>query len=69
MPEPTGPHPGPTPTATPPPALRVGVGAVGYRGLFAVREFRAVFAAHAFSLLGLVVAEISLSVLVFDRTP
>ncbi|POX56597.1 MFS transporter [Streptomyces sp. Ru71] len=33
-----------------------------------MREFRAVFAAHAFSLLGLVVAEISLSVLVFDRT-
>ncbi|MEV0975860.1 MFS transporter [Streptomyces sp. NPDC049915] len=41
---------------------------VGYRHLFAVREFRAVFAAHALSLLGLVTAEIALSVLVYDRT-
>ena len=40
----------------------------GYGAVFAVREFRAVFAAHAFSLLGVVVAEISLSVLVYDLT-
>ncbi|MFF1450759.1 MFS transporter [Streptomyces sp. NPDC058274] len=40
----------------------------GYGRVFAVREFRAVFAAHAFSLLGLVVSEISLSVLVYDLT-
>ncbi|WP_328553349.1 MFS transporter [Streptomyces sp. NBC_00358] len=40
----------------------------GYGPVFAVREFRAVFAAHAFSLLGLVVAEITLSVLVYDLT-
>ncbi|MEW2252597.1 MFS transporter [Streptomyces sp. NPDC006975] len=40
----------------------------GYLRLFQVREFRAVFAAHALSLLGLVVAEIALSVLVYDQT-
>ncbi|WP_406473339.1 MFS transporter [Streptomyces sp. NBC_01615] len=40
----------------------------GYRPLFAVREFRAVFVAHAFSVLGLVVSEIALSVLVYDLT-
>ncbi|MFI5994739.1 MFS transporter [Streptomyces sp. NPDC051362] len=40
----------------------------GYRPVFAVREFRAVFAAHALSLLGLVVSEIALSVLVYDLT-
>lgn len=40
----------------------------GYGPVFAVREFRAVFAAHAFSLLGLVVSEIALSVLVYDLT-
>ncbi|MFD9465773.1 MFS transporter [Streptomyces sp. NPDC060027] len=40
----------------------------GYGRVFAVPEFRAVFAAHAFSLLGLVVSEIALSVLVYDLT-
>lgn len=40
----------------------------GYARLFTVREFRAVFVAHALSLLGVVVSEISLSVLVFDLT-
>lgn len=40
----------------------------GYGRVFAVREFRAVFAAHALSVLGLVVSEISLSVLVYDLT-
>ncbi|MCX4988368.1 MULTISPECIES: MFS transporter [unclassified Streptomyces] len=40
----------------------------GYGPVFAVPEFRAVFAAHAFSLLGLVVSEIALSVLVYDLT-
>ncbi|MFE9430239.1 MFS transporter [Streptomyces sp. NPDC006640] len=40
----------------------------GYGPVFAVREFRAVFAAHALSLLGLVVSEIALSVLVYDLT-
>ncbi|MFF0136053.1 MFS transporter [Streptomyces sp. NPDC005227] len=61
----------PTTTKTPatagaaaaPPAVRTGYGPV-----FAVREFRAVFVAHAFSLLGLVVSEIALSVLVYDLT-
>jgi MFS family permease len=49
-----------TPEAVPAPT--------GYGPVFAVPEFRAVFAAHAFSLLGLVVAEITLSVLVYDLT-
>ncbi|WP_329301705.1 MFS transporter [Streptomyces sp. NBC_00659] len=40
----------------------------GYGPVFAVPEFRAVFAAHAFSLLGLVVSEITLSVLVYGLT-
>ncbi|PWI15496.1 MFS transporter [Streptomyces sp. Act143] len=40
----------------------------GYARVFAVREFRAVFTAHLLSLLGVVVAEISLSVLVYDLT-
>lgn len=40
----------------------------GYPGLFRVREFRAVFAAHLLSLLGVVVAEISLTVLVYRAT-
>ncbi|MFI6908242.1 MFS transporter [Nonomuraea sp. NPDC050394] len=41
---------------------------MGYRAVFAVREFRAVFAAHALSTLGVVVAEIALSVLVYGIT-
>ncbi|MFJ6128554.1 MFS transporter [Streptomyces griseoviridis] len=40
----------------------------GYGRVFAVPEFRAVFAAHALSLLGVVVSEIALSVLVYDLT-
>ncbi|MET8097420.1 MFS transporter [Streptomyces sp. NPDC005236] len=40
----------------------------GYGPVFAVPEFRAVFVAHAFSLLGLVVSEIALSVLVYGLT-
>ncbi|MFD5429027.1 MFS transporter [Streptomyces sp. NPDC127084] len=42
--------------------------ATGYRGVFAVAEFRAVFAAHALSLLGVVVSEIALTVLVYELT-
>lgn len=42
--------------------------ATGYRPVFAVREFRAVFVAHAFSLLGVVVSEIALTVLVYELT-
>lgn len=37
----------------------------GYGAVFAVREFRPVFAAHVLSMLGGVVAEVALSVLVF----
>ncbi|MET9143001.1 MFS transporter [Streptomyces sp. NPDC004042] len=39
-----------------------------YTQVFAVPEFRAVFAAHALSLLGVIVSEIALSVLVYDLT-
>ncbi|MFF1441410.1 MFS transporter [Streptomyces sp. NPDC058295] len=49
-----------TPTTGTPPA--------GYLRVFAVREFRAVFAAHLLSMLGVIVAEIALSVLVYDLT-
>ncbi len=40
----------------------------GYRAVFAVREFRAVFAAHLLSLLGVAVSELALTVLVYDLT-
>ncbi|MEV8530942.1 MFS transporter [Streptomyces sp. NPDC051211] len=42
--------------------------APGYASVFRVREFRAVFAAHLMSVLGVVVAEIALTVLVFRLT-
>lgn len=50
---------------TPQPA---GKPAGGYGAVFAVREFRAVFAAHLLSLLGVVVSELALTVLVYDLT-
>ncbi|WP_432933060.1 MFS transporter [Microbispora sp. CA-135349] len=40
----------------------------GYGTVFAVREFRAIFAAHVLSMLGSVFADASLAVLVFRRT-
>ncbi|MFJ9567046.1 MFS transporter [Streptomyces fuscichromogenes] len=40
----------------------------GYRRVFVVPEFRAVFAAHVLSMLGVIVSEIALSVLVYDLT-
>ncbi|MEV0370057.1 MFS transporter [Streptomyces sp. NPDC050636] len=43
-------------------------GAAGYRAVFAVPEFRYVFAAHLLSSLGVVVCEIALSFLVFRLT-
>lgn len=54
-----------TPTTSPTPA---GGPPRGYRAVFAVREFRAVFAAHLLSLLGVVVSELALTVLVYDLT-
>ncbi|MFD9545313.1 MFS transporter [Streptomyces sp. NPDC060022] len=60
-------HPGPGPA----PALReqqAAKPAGGYGAVFAVREFRAVFAAHLLSLLGVVVSELALTVLVYDLT-
>lgn len=55
--------PGHAPEAAPRPG-----GPGGYRAVFAVREFRAVFAAHLLSLLGVVVSELALTVLVYDLT-
>ncbi|MEU9304283.1 MFS transporter [Streptomyces sp. NPDC048269] len=49
-------------TATPSPT------STGYRAVFRIREFRPVFAAHLLSVLGVVVAEISLTVLVYRAT-
>ncbi|MER5792983.1 MFS transporter [Streptomyces sp. NPDC001980] len=40
----------------------------GYGRVLAVPEFRAVFAAHVLSMLGVIVSEIALSVLVYDLT-
>ena len=45
-----------------------GASAAGYRAVFAVREFRAIFAAHVLSVLGGVFAEVALAVLVFRQT-
>jgi MFS family permease len=47
------------------PALR---GTAGYGRVLTVPEFRAVFAAHVLSMLGVIVSEIALSVLVYDLT-
>ncbi|WP_322974491.1 MFS transporter [Actinacidiphila epipremni] len=41
---------------------------VGYGAVFAVREFRPIFAAHVLSLLGGVLAEVALAVLVYAET-
>ncbi|MGW0884432.1 MFS transporter [Streptomyces sp. NPDC002671] len=50
------------PSQTPAPAR------AGYARVFAVPEFRAVFAAHLLSMLGVIVSELALSVLVYDLT-
>ncbi|MGC5362995.1 MFS transporter [Streptomyces sp. DT24] len=69
---PTAPVPerAPSPDPSGLPALRdqTRSAARGYSAVFAVREFRAVFAAHLLSLLGVVVSEIALTVLVYDLT-
>ncbi|MGW4177351.1 MFS transporter [Streptomyces rubiginosohelvolus] len=68
------PDPGPAPTLRDPDARAPGPGGPppatprGYRAVFAVAEFRAVFAAHLLSLLGVVVSELALTVLVYDLT-
>ncbi|SEC46848.1 Predicted arabinose efflux permease, MFS family [Streptomyces sp. TLI_105] len=58
--------------AVPVPAPAVGpevpAGGPGYLAVFAVPEFRFVFVAHLFSLLGVVVSELALTVLVYDLT-
>ncbi|MEV8590620.1 MFS transporter [Streptomyces sp. NPDC051180] len=59
--------PGPAPGSGPVPAPGSSAGP-GYRAVFAVREFRFVFVAHLFSLLGVVVSELALTVLVYDLT-
>jgi predicted MFS family arabinose efflux permease len=58
----------PDPPNAPPKVPSNAPEATGYGPVFAVREFRAVFAAHAFSLVGLIVSELALSVLVYDLT-
>ncbi|WP_372448598.1 MFS transporter, partial [Streptomyces durocortorensis] len=62
LPAPAAPGPGSRPDALAPVAPR------GYRAVFAVAEFRAVFAAHLLSLLGVMVSELALTVLVYDLT-
>ncbi|MFF2652817.1 MFS transporter [Streptomyces sp. NPDC058045] len=59
------PAPAPAPPTEPVPAT---ASSDGYRRVFTVREFRAVFVAHACSLLGVVVSEIALTVLVYGLT-
>ncbi|MFJ4869569.1 MFS transporter [Streptomyces sp. NPDC088757] len=59
------PPPAPAGAPAPPPA---GAPTPGYRAVFRVREFRFVFVAHLFSLLGVVVSELALTVLVYDLT-
>ncbi|MCM1972819.1 MULTISPECIES: MFS transporter [unclassified Streptomyces] len=56
------------PDQTSPPASADLQEPTGYRRVFAVREFQAVFAAFALSLLGTVVGEIALTVLVYGLT-
>ncbi|MFJ2418418.1 MFS transporter [Streptomyces brevispora] len=56
------------PPAGPPAPPLAGDPPRGYRAVFAVREFRAVFAAHLLSLLGVVVSELALTVLVYELT-
>jgi MFS family permease len=61
---PAGPHAAPT---TPRSDTGADAG-VGYGAVFAVREFRPIFAAHVLSILGTVFAEVALAVLVFRQT-
>lgn len=62
------PDPSEPPALREPPAPVTTGGPRGYGAVFAVREFRAVFAAHLLSLLGVVVSELALTVLVYDLT-
>ncbi|WP_405938900.1 MFS transporter [Streptomyces sp. NBC_00726] len=62
---PQTPEPGPGPQT---PDTRGPAAPRGYRAVFGLREFRAVFAAHLLSLLGVVVSELALIVLVYDLT-
>src|SRR5437868_6463800 len=39
-----------------------------YRDAFAIREFRAIFVSHVITMAGTVVAELALTVLVYDRS-
>ncbi|WP_344443565.1 MFS transporter [Kitasatospora nipponensis] len=69
---PAAPGPVPAPVPVPAPTATTGGEGVGpragYREVFAVGEFRAVFAAHLLAVLGNVVCELALAVLVFKRT-
>ncbi|MFH8880848.1 MFS transporter [Streptomyces californicus] len=68
VPEPGAPAPVHPPGVTAAPDAVAPAAPRGYRAVFAVAEFRAVFAAHLFSLLGVVVSELALTVLVYDLT-
>ncbi|MFF4169128.1 MFS transporter [Streptomyces sp. NPDC001744] len=68
MPAPAPAFAGTPAASTVPPAPPEAPAAPGYRAVFRVREFRFVFVAHLFSLLGVVVSELALTVLVYDLT-
>lgn len=67
MPEHTDTPTNPAPASAPETGADAAIGA-GYREVFAVREYRAVFAAHVLSMLGNVVSNIALPVLIFAQT-
>jgi hypothetical protein len=51
-----------------PPPEEAATPVAGYRSVFAVREFRAIFAAHVLSVLGGVFAEVALAVRVMANS-
>lgn len=66
---PVRPEDGGAPATAPEPGEQAGQARpAGYRAVFAVTEFRSVFAAHLLSSLGVVVCELALSLLVFRLT-
>ncbi|GAA3790802.1 MFS transporter [Sphaerisporangium flaviroseum] len=65
---PSSASPNTTPEDAAPAESGDGERSAGYRAVFAVGEFRVVFAAHAMSTLGTVVCEIALAVLVYRLT-
>jgi predicted MFS family arabinose efflux permease len=66
----TGPAPGPGPVKPPPsgPGPRPEPALARYRDVLGVAEFRVMFVANIVSMLGTVVAEVALTVLVYEQT-